>query len=476
MTLEGNRNSSYFSPVDTIAAPITAPGQAAISVLRLSGPKTRAIIERVVPQAERVLGSPRELVLAEIRAGKETVDHCLAAFFPAPRSYTGEDCAEFSLHGSPFLLSRVLELLHQEGARAARPGEFTQRAFLNGRMDLSQAEAVADLVAAETELQARAARRQLAGELSTAVSRLGEPLRHLLAEIEACLDFPEEGIEPAAGAEWLSSIGAVESSLARYLATFSLGRLCREGADVVLLGAPNTGKSSLLNTLAGEERAIVTPIPGTTRDSIEGRLNLQGLFVRLWDTAGLNEGPAQQTAADEVERLGVERSWRKAQTADLSLFVFDGASLLRPQFELCRKVAALGRPMALVLNKTDLLRRPEDSLQELTSLNLGAVYAVSALSGRGVPQLAAAIRETLIGGGAGLMDAALLITNRRHFEALSAAKESLLRASSGLHQQQPLELITLELRAALGALSEIIGVTTSEDILGRIFSRFCIGK
>jgi tRNA modification GTPase len=466
---------------ETIAAPITAPGPAAVCVVRVSGPLTRGVLEKLVLKADKIIAQPRKLVAADVldcspvRSEDQApaLDYALVAFFPAPHSYTGEDCAEFGLHGSPFIVAHFLELLGRWGVRAARPGEFTQRAFLNGRMDLSQAEAVADLISAETQLQVREARRQLEGRLAHAVSDLGEPLRNVLVEIEVCLDFPEEdaGIRPGKG--WVEALGGVKNHLSDYLESFGIGRLYREGANVVLAGIRNAGKSSLLNALVGEEQAIVTPVPGTTRDSIEGRISVDGLFVRLWDTAGLvDEG----TGVDQVEKIGIERSWEKISMADLVVFIIDLAADIPRQEQLYGRIAQKQRPVLAVLNKTDLC--PAEVLREVSgrfkAITGTEAAPISALRKEGLSGLRAAMREKLIGRDTAA--ASVLITNRRHYEALAQAGRALERAADALEKHLPLELAAIEIRAALGALSDIIGVTTTEDILGRIFSRFCIGK
>ncbi len=477
---------------DTIAAPVTAPGRAPVSIIRVSGTGSRSLLERVARQAQRIMRNPRKLLISEIRIpcpaaqhsgcaqwreDEPSLDHALIAFFPAPHSYTGEDCVEFHLHGSPYVVSRFLDALQSCAVRMARPGEFTERAFLNGQVDLTQAEAIADLINADTELQAQGARRQLGGELAAAVTELGGPLQMLLAQIEAYLDFPEEGLEFSSAQNWLQEIEAARVKMARWRETFSVGRLCREGANVVLTGVPNAGKSSLLNAMCGESRAIVTPIPGTTRDSIEVHLNLSGLYVRLWDTAGIvDDSPAKPS--DPIEKLGIERSWERIRQADLVLFVFDLSAERTAQESLWRKVAPETSSIQAVVNKVDLADGRlslEDCARWIDYLTGEAPVVVSALQQSNLEGLAQSIRGRLLGKSPA-MSSGVIISNRRHFEALERALLGLDATAKAIETRTPAEFVALELRATLGSLSDIIGVTTSEDILERIFSTFCIGK
>ncbi|MFN8390440.1 MAG: tRNA uridine-5-carboxymethylaminomethyl(34) synthesis GTPase MnmE [Bdellovibrionota bacterium] len=458
--------------VDTIAAPITAHGRAGVAVVRISGPLAAPVLAQISPRASLITAQPRTLVMTPFLEGQITgadhvLDYGLAAYFPAPNSFTGEDCVELNLHGSPYLVTRLMSILAELGVRSAKPGEFSERAFLNGKLDLSQAEAIADLIAADTEIQARVAREQLEGRLSKALSDLGEPLRNLLAEIEAHIDFPDEDIEPLTYSEWTSALRAIEGQIEAYLRSFAYGRLCREGALVVLAGVPNAGKSSLLNRLLGEDRAIVTAVPGTTRDSIEEPASLGGLRVRFCDTAGL---ATEHRTPDEVEQLGIERSWKKLTQADLVLYVFDISTGLDAELDIVEGVRQSARKVMLVANKADLV-----SNAGAGNLPSGSdARLVSAQNGEGIAQLADAIVAELLGDDA--QSDALLITNQRHFEALRGADRALKDALVALQSSTPAEFVAVDLRAALGALEEIIGSTPTEDILGRIFSKFCIGK
>ncbi len=473
---------------DTIAAPITAAGHAAIAVVRVSGPKTREVAQHLLRSSEQVLSSPRRLEFTAILDLEEgslvtgspvqgrVLDNGLVAFFAAPNSFTGEDVLEFNLHGSPYLVNRLLQNLERLGVRPARAGEFSERAYLNGQIDLAQAEGIADLIAAETESQAKVAEEQLSGKLSRAVLALGEPLRDVLAEIEAQIDFPEEGIPPLSYSSWSAVISSIATRARDYLETFSSGRILREGASVVLVGLPNAGKSSLLNRLLGEERVIVTPVPGTTRDSIEERISLDGLFVRLWDTAGLAEQGSHARVPDEVETLGIARSWKKAAEGELVIYIYDSTLDFDEQRAVFEQVRALSSQIIIVANKSDIKPSAVTDRISKIAIPLGVeVIPVSAVTGQGLGELRKGIKRVLTSGSSS-SSGGVIITSTRHFVALKQAQELLTEALQGLGDELPPELIALNIRGALSALNEIVGVTHTEEILGRIFSKFCIGK
>ena len=448
--------------MDTIVAPLCGSNSGSVQVLRISGKQTAAVIEQIVGLPADVLKNSHKLFLKKIinPKTKEAIDQGLVVFFKSPRSYTGEDCAELHLHASSYIVSEVLNQLNALGVRAAEAGEFTKRAFLNGQIDLLQAEAVADLISSQSEAQARIARQQLSGRLSNVLDQIGEPLRDLLAIIEAHIDFPEEGIEEQTTKSWLSSLSLIQEKIEQLLATYTTGRISREGAQVVLAGVPNAGKSSILNALAGEDRAIVTEIAGTTRDSIEQRINLEGFLISLWDTAGLAEAGVREI--DKIEQSGIERSWKKIEQADLVLFVIDPLQNQAEQLVFLEKVKQCSPARLLqIVNKADLLKENNQN-------------AISAKNNLNISTLAKQIVKEL--GLTKNQDLALL-NNQRHKQAVEQAKERLIAATELLNiDSQNLEIIALELRSALFALTELVGATENEDLLGRIFSKFCIGK
>jgi tRNA modification GTPase len=441
---------------DTIAAISTPIGEGALAVLRLSGPGALAVLAPVFAGAispEKFV--PRRVVFGKIQDAGGKVDDVLVTYFRAPHSYTGEDVVEISCHGGILVTRRVLDLFLAAGARTANPGEFTQRAFLNGKMDLTQAEAVMDLIRAQTELALRAANEQLAGHLGSELTDIRELLLTTLAHIEAYIDFPDEQIDPDTGKSLLDRILKLEDRLDRLLATADQGRVLRHGLRTVIYGAPNVGKSSLLNLLLGYDRAIVSEVPGTTRDTIEEVINVRGIPVRLIDTAGARD------SFDLVESEGIRRTQQQVEQADLIIQVVDGS---RPPTEV--KIFGEGDSV-LLLNKCDLGVDPQwhrfDGIR------------FSCKERTGTEDLNQAIWDRVIGQKVKLADVRVAI-NARHQACLQSAKQLLVAARRSLQEDKSPEFIAIELRGALDAVGEVIGKLDTEDLLGKIFSEFCIGK
>jgi tRNA modification GTPase len=438
---------------DTIVARATPPGQGGIAIVRLSGSRCREIAQALLGQ----FPAPRLATLADFRDGDGTaIDTGLALFFPAPASYTGEDVLELHAHGSPVVCDALLERAVQLGARMARPGEFTERAFLNDKFDLTQAEAVADLIDAGSRAAARAAHRSLAGGFAQAVGELNDAVTALRAYIEATIDFPDEEINPLADGELAERLADCRTRFNAVQAAAAQGRLLRDGITLVIAGQPNTGKSSLLNALAGYEAAIVTPVPGTTRDPIREHLAIDGLPVHVIDTAGL------RPTDDPVEAEGIRRTEAALATADVVLHLRDATSPAAADVPLPGGDA----PVITVLNKIDLTDQP-------AGLAPDRRLQVSALTGAGLPELRAAIRTAVGFAGA---DAGTLSARRRHLEALAIARGHFDTGVAELHTRGAGELLADELREVQQALAGILGEFTSDDLLGKIFGRFCIGK
>lgn len=451
---------------DTIAAIATAQGEGGVGVIRISGPSALEVALRCFSVKGPV--EERRLVYGSIlsTAGKR-LDVGFLAWMPSPRSYTGEDVVEFHCHGGPLLLRQVLGALVNSGARPAGPGEFTRRAFLNGKLDLTQAEAVIDIIRAQTSLSLSSARGRLEGGLSRKVSSLKAPLVELLAHMEAELDFTEEEIDGLPPEEISSKLSEAVSVVKRLISTFAEGRALREGLKVLILGRPNAGKSSLLNVLLQEERAIVTPIPGTTRDVIEETLELKGMPVRLMDTAGLRD------ATDEVEAIGVRLAKGRVEEAGLIIFVADLTAEFSGDIEILS-----GLPSAktvIAANKMDI--GSEKIGQARAAFEGFDVVPISATSEEGIELLKDLIFEKAAGGRAAL-EAPLgeLVASIRHRDCLVKCLEALERAKDAVAAGIPRELVATDIRASIDSLGEITGETTSEDILDIIFSSFCIGK
>ena len=447
-----------FSRDDTIVAIATAPGRAGLGVVRISGPDAHTIAGRLL-DCERL--EPRRATFTKVRTAPEasrSLDEIVATWFPEPRSYTGEHVVELSAHGSPVILESIVRAVMDAGARLARPGEFTFRAFLNGRIDLIQAEAVADLIASATPLQARVAFDQLQGTLTSRLSELDRAMLDLVARLEASLDFPDEGYHFIEPAETSARVAAIIATLDSMLADGRRGRVIRDGATAVITGRPNVGKSSLFNALVGHDRAIVTSSPGTTRDLVTETIDIEGLAIRLTDTAGLRE------ARDDAEREGVSRSLHARDVADVVLVVVDCSEPLS-----CEDIELLSatehRTRVIVANKCD---RPQACDAR------DAVHA-SATTGRGMADIRRAVVRALTGTESLHDDAA--ISNVRHVTLLEQARAHLAHAHDELRAAAvPEEFVLADLHAARSCFDEVVGVRSSDDVLHHIFERFCVGK
>ncbi|MCM2264265.1 MAG: tRNA uridine-5-carboxymethylaminomethyl(34) synthesis GTPase MnmE [Desulfuromonadales bacterium] len=459
-----NRNAPPAS--DTIVAPATPPGEGGVGIVRLSGSRAEALLAtafrgRIVPAAM----VSHHLYHGRLCRGDGTpIDEVLAVIMRAPHSYTGEDVVEVHCHGGSQLLRSTLDLFLAEGARLANPGEFTQRAFLNGRLDLAQAEAVAALIGARSEQAARAALGQLEGHLSRQLHHFSSELRELLLLLEAHIDFPDDDLGALDRQAVSRRAEAVRAAMADLMRTFDSGRALREGVSVLILGRPNVGKSSLLNALLGEARAIVTEIPGTTRDTVEEHLVLGGLPLRLIDTAGVRD------TTDPIEQEGVRRAREKASAADLVLLVVDGSHSLTVEDHLAIALAPPERTI-LVRNKSDL-----PSLADTCCRQFLSQVAVSVRQGTGLADLQAAIIAHFHGANKSEAADGVVLTERRHRDALGGSMLALDRFLAAQLAGDPYECLAFELREALAVLGQITGETTPDDILEQIFSRFCIGK
>ncbi len=439
---------------DTIAAIATPLGEGAIAVIRVAGPGSFQVVGKVFrPRQSNQQPRPRRVYLGELHDEKGKLDEVLVTYYRAPQSYTGDDLVEVSSHGGILVVRKILQTLLRHGSRMAEPGEFTKRAFLNGRMDLTQAEAVMDVIRAQTELALRAANEQLAGALGEELARQRDSLLTVLAHVEAYIDFPDEEIDPATGRALERRCVTIEQAFSRLLATAEQGRILRHGLRTVIYGLPNVGKSSLLNLLLGYERAIVSEIPGTTRDTIEETINVLGLPVRLIDTAGM------RNTKDDLEREGMRRTEAQLEQADLVLWMVDGSAA--PEI-------GVPPPNAIVLlNKSDLGVHPDWTGRP------GIRFSCKNRSGLG--ELSQAIWDKVMGGEVSFQDVHIAIS-ARHQSHLERAAARLANARQNLSAGLSPEFIAIELREALDALGEILGRLDTEDLLGRIFSEFCIGK
>lgn len=453
---------------DTIAAIATPLGEGGLAVIRISGATALAVADKVFFARGRSAGMPstaqtHTLHYGEVRRDGHIIDEVMLAVMRAPRTFTREDVVEISCHGGLLTAKLVLDAALAAGSRLALPGEFTKRAFLNGRIDLAQAEAVADIIAARTELAVAAANEQLAGKLSMRIDELREQMLKILAHIEAHIDFPDEDIAPDTRGQLVERLQRGVEFVDSLLRTAGEGQILRKGIRAAIVGRPNAGKSSLLNQLLGHERAIVSPIPGTTRDTIEETANIRGIPVVFIDTAGLRE------AADEIEVEGIRRSRASVERAELILHVLDNSEPMTSADEKFLQEFAT-KKRVLVLNKMDLPAR----LELPASLEKSSVQ-VSCATGAGLDALKDAIKE-LVWAGELRADMLEVMINSRHQDALRRARKATLAAIDAMKADESLEFVALELRIAVNAIGEVVGKTTTEDLLDQIFSQFCIGK
>lgn len=462
---------------DTICALSTAQGMGAIAVVRVSGPDTLPVLERIFrPGGQKHALAQAEgyrLLYGTLYDGDQRVDEVMLGLYRAPQSYTGQDVVEISCHGSTFIQEQILRLLQKKGIRMADPGEYTLRAYMNGKMDLSQAEAVADLIASENEASHRVALMQMRGGFSQEIAELREELIRFASLVELELDFSEEDVEFADKQELRQLITELQQVIGRLLDSFATGNVIKNGVPVAIVGAPNAGKSTLLNALLNEERAIVTEVAGTTRDAIEDEINLGGVKFRFIDTAGIRE------TEDRVESIGIRKTYEKIDQSRVVLYLFD-ATLLPEREELIRgEIADLAQrcqeqKLLILANKMD--ETQESPVAEaLNDLEQGKVIFLSALERQGIDQLIEELTSTIN------LDALernqQIVTNARHYEALRASQEDLARVAEGLETGLSGDLLAVDIREALQHLGAIIGeVDVDRDILGAIFSKFCIGK
>lgn len=460
-----------MDPAETIAAVATPPGEGAIGIVRLSGPGAVSIVARLFRGARPLADVPSHMMVHGriVDADEQLVDDVLVAVMRAPRSYTGEDIVEIHCHGGVVVVRRILQEVLAAGARLAEPGEFTKRAFLNGRLDLAQAEAVIDIVRARSPKGLAVAARQLEGRLSSRVDGVRRRLLDLLAHLQVAIDYPEEGIAELAPEEALEQISEAQDEIDALLKTADAGRVYREGVRIAIVGRPNVGKSSLLNALLGEARAIVTAVEGTTRDAIEEQAVLGGFPFTVTDTAGL------RATDDPVERIGVERAREVMAGSDVVLAVFDMSRPLSDDdlrvLEAVREEAGAARTIA-VLNKADLPGAIDGAEPLFTGLPL---VQVSAKTGKGLDGLEALIVREAFGGEPPETDA-ILVTRERHRRLLAEAREALDSSRQAIGEGAFWDLVAVDLQSALERLAEITGDNVTEDVVDRIFAQFCVGK
>lgn len=451
----------FIQDEDTIVALATAPGVGAISVIRVSGEKSIELVDKIFFGKIKLSEAKSHTIHygKALDSSNEIIDDVLVSVFIAPNSYTGENSIEISSHGSSFVVQKIIQRLIEVGARLAEPGEFTKRAFLNGRIDLAQAEAVADIINSRTEASLRGARNQLDGLLSQKVNYLRNSLINTSSLIELELDFAEEDLEFVSFQQVLNQLDEIENEIDKLISTYSFGRIMKDGINVALVGKPNVGKSSLLNYLLKEKRAIVSEIPGTTRDIIREEVNIDGMLFTLFDTAGI------RITEDEIEREGVNRSVETIKNADVVVFLNDAQKGISKSLHEKLKTITDEKRILTVLNKIDLSPNQE--------INCDA--KISAKTGEGIDSLFSILKKKATGAET-YSEKSAIVSNMRHYEALKRAKQFLQNAKNSIQLKLSGEFIAVDLRNAESSLGEIIGRVTSEDILNNIFMKFCIGK
>lgn len=455
----------YSSWDDTIVALATAHGVSAIGVIRLSGPKAVDLADQLFPSKDLTQAPPNTLHVGLLKQHDKVLDEVVVSVFRAPRSYTGEDVVEISCHGSPYIQERIIDALVTAGARLAKPGEFTQRAFLNGKLDLTQAEAVADLIASNTSASHQTALKNIRGGFSEVLKRLRDQLISFSALIELELDFSQEDVEFADRTQLYSLVKSIDGTVAELIHSFRLGNVIKNGVKVAIVGKPNAGKSTLLNTLLNENRAIVSEIAGTTRDTIEEVINIDGILFRLIDTAGIRD------STDVIETIGVEKSREKMREADIVVYMFDVVGESSGDLEAAiAQLNEVNNNYILVGNKMDML---DDGGPAEKFAGIQALF-ISARTHQHVDALKELLVDKVLQGQ--VNTESTIVTNARHYHALQQVSSSIADVRTGMDNKIPGDLLALDIRRALHYLGEITGEITNDDQLDYIFSKFCIGK
>ncbi|MBB1283586.1 tRNA uridine-5-carboxymethylaminomethyl(34) synthesis GTPase MnmE [Flavisolibacter sp. BT320] len=452
---------------DTIVALATPPGLGALGILRLSGKNAIEIVDALFPSKQLAFQLSHTLHVGLLKNGDVVLDEVVVSLYKSPRSYTGEDIVEISCHGSPFIHQQVINACIEKGARLAKPGEFTQRAFLNGKLDLTQAEAVADLIASNTAASHQTALQNIRGGFSHSLKDLREQLIRFSALIELELDFSQEDVEFADRTQLKGLVGNARTHTQQLLQSFQLGNVIKNGVSVAIIGKPNAGKSTLLNTLLNEDRAIVSDIPGTTRDTIEEVINIDGILFRLIDTAGI-----RTHTTDTIESVGIEKSLAKMRGADVVIYLFDVNETEPAELEkTIREMKEQGIEFLLVANKSDLV--DEVAVRQKFSMIAGVLF-ISAKSGAHLDVLKEKMVDAVLQDR--VQGESVIVTNARHFHSLQEVDKSLAEVAAGLETGIPGDLLALDIRRCLHYLGIITGEVSNDDLLDYVFSKFCIGK